>query len=108
MAPVTTVHSKQIPHLSLIRTLNCPIRSLPSCVYSRTNCMSTLKDEIGSLSVAEKCDLLDLLWESIEAEPLVLTDEQRVEIDDRIAKYLRNPSDVIPWEDIKGRLFAKQ
>ncbi|HEY4087663.1 MAG TPA: hypothetical protein VGM43_17105 [Bryobacteraceae bacterium] len=30
--------------------------------------MSNLQQEIGALSQAEKMDLLDVLWESIEAE----------------------------------------
>jgi putative addiction module component (TIGR02574 family) len=37
-----------------------------------------------------------------------LTDEQRAELDYRVARYQNNPSDVIPWEQVKAGLFKKQ
>ena len=52
-------------------------------------------------------DLLDVLWESLEAEVPALTDEQRAELDYRVAGYEENPSDVIPWEDVRANLFKK-
>ncbi|HZL56351.1 MAG TPA: addiction module protein [Bryobacteraceae bacterium] len=70
--------------------------------------MSNLHNEIGSLSAAEKFELLDVLWESLEADVPALTDEQRAELDHRLAMYARNPSDVIPWEQVGAGLFKKQ
>jgi len=60
--------------------------------------MSDLRTQIENLSAAEKAELLDAVWESLEAEALSLTDEQRAELDYRIARHEQNPSDVIPWE----------
>ncbi len=78
--------------------------------YSRdkSDCMSILQDEIGSLSAAEKFELLDVLWESLEADVPALTDEQRAELDLRVARYAQNSSDVIPWEQVRAGLFKKQ
>jgi putative addiction module component (TIGR02574 family) len=70
--------------------------------------MSNLHNEIGSLSAAEKLELLDVLWESLEAETLALTDEQRAELDYRAAKYEQNPSDVMSWEQVRADLFKKR
>ena len=70
--------------------------------------MSNIQSEIGSLSVAEKFELLDVLWESLEAEVPALTDVHRAEFDYRVARYEQNPSDVIPWEDVRANLFKKQ
>jgi putative addiction module component (TIGR02574 family) len=70
--------------------------------------MSNLQNEIGSLSAAEKFELLDVLWESLEADSPALTDAQRAELDYRVAKYEQNPSDVIPWEQVRAGLFNKQ
>jgi putative addiction module component (TIGR02574 family) len=70
--------------------------------------MSNLQNEIGSLSTAEKFELLDVLWESLEADPPALTDEQRLELDSRVAKYLKNPADVISWKQVRAGLFKKQ
>jgi|HubBroStandDraft_6_1064221.scaffolds.fasta_scaffold242603_4 hypothetical protein len=48
--------------------------------------MSNLRNEIGNLSAAEKFDLLDALWESLEADELSLTDAQRDELDYRMGQ----------------------
>jgi putative addiction module component (TIGR02574 family) len=70
--------------------------------------VSNLQNEIGNLSRAEKFELLDALWESLESDPPALTDEQRTELDCRVAMYRRNPSDVIPWEQVRASLFKQQ
>ena len=70
--------------------------------------MSNLQNEIGSLSAAEKFELLDVLWESLEADAPGLTDEQRAELDYRVAQYEQSPSDVISWEQVRASLFKKQ
>ena len=69
--------------------------------------MSDLRNQISSLSAMEKAELLDAVWESLEADAISLTDAQRAELDDRIARNERNPSDVIPWERVKDGLFHK-
>lgn len=78
--------------------------------------MSYVRNQIESLSAAEKAELLDTVWESLEADALSLTEAQRAELDDRIARHEQNPSDVIPWNksgracstgrDAPGRLTA--
>jgi putative addiction module component (TIGR02574 family) len=70
--------------------------------------MSNLRNEIGNLSAAEKFDLLDTLWESLEADEVSLTDAQRSELDYRLGQYERNPDEVIPWEQVKAGLFKTQ
>jgi putative addiction module component (TIGR02574 family) len=69
--------------------------------------MSDLRSQINSLSAAEKADLLDTLWESLEGDSGSLTDAQRAELDHRIARHEKNPSDVIPWQQVRAGLFAK-
>jgi putative addiction module component (TIGR02574 family) len=69
--------------------------------------MSDLRSQINSLSAAEKADLLDTVWESLEADSASLTDAQRAELDHRIARHEQNPSDVIPWQQVKAGLFNK-
>lgn len=67
--------------------------------------MTDLRNQIGNLSRAEKSELLDALWESIGADTLPLTDTQRGELARRIAQYEQDPSDVIPWEQLRADLF---
>ena len=69
--------------------------------------MSDFRNEINSLSAAEKAELLDAVWESLEADAASLTDAQRAELDYRIARHEQNPSDVIPWEKVRANLLKK-
>jgi len=69
--------------------------------------MSDLRSQINSLSAAEKAELLDTVWESLEADSASLTDAQRAELDYRIARHEQNPTDVIPWQQVKAGLFKK-
>ncbi len=69
--------------------------------------MSALREQIANLTSAEKAELLDEVWESLEADALTLTDAQRAELDSRIVRLEKNPSDVIPWENVRSDLFKK-
>lgn len=69
--------------------------------------MADLRSQIDQLSASEKAELLDAVWESLEADSLSLTDTQRAELDVRIERHQRNPSDVIPWKQVKAGLFKK-
>ena len=69
--------------------------------------MSDWRNQINSLSAAEKAELLDTVWESLEADAASLTDAQRVELDYRIARHEQNPSDVVPWQQVRAGLFRK-
>ncbi len=64
--------------------------------------MSDLRSQINGLSPAEKAELLDVVWESLEADSASLTDAQRAELDYRIARHEQNPSDVIPVAASQG------
>ena len=69
--------------------------------------MSNLRNQIESLSTTEKVELLDAVWESLDADALSLTEAQSAELDSRIARHEQNPSDVIPWEQVRAGLFKK-
>jgi putative addiction module component (TIGR02574 family) len=69
--------------------------------------MNDLRQQINSLSAAEKAELLDTVWESLEADSASLTDAQRAELDHHISRHERNPSDVIPWQQVRAGLFKK-
>lgn len=74
---------------------------------------SLLLDELMQLSPADRRDIAETLWESVDpndpalADDLApLTEEQMREIDRRIAEHERNPGSAIPWEEVKARLQA--
>lgn len=66
-------------------------------------------DAILKLPVAERLDLVEAIWDSLADSPeaetaLALTDEQRAELDRRLAEHLQDPSSAIPWEEVRRRL----
>jgi putative addiction module component (TIGR02574 family) len=69
--------------------------------------LGLLRNQINGLSAAEKAELLDVVWERLEADALSLTEAQRAELDHRIARHEQNPSDVIPWEKVRAGLFKE-
>lgn len=70
--------------------------------------MTNLPSEISILSVAEKFELLDALWEDLAAQaPAALSEEQTAELDRRVARYEQDPDAVIPWEQVRAGLFEK-
>ena len=69
--------------------------------------MSDLRNQINSLSAREKAELLDTVWESVEADAISLTDAQPTELDYRIEGHEQNPSDVVPWQQVRADLFKK-
>jgi putative addiction module component (TIGR02574 family) len=83
--------------------LRLPERQNNARVYQ----MNDLRNQIESLSPTEKAELLDVVWESLEADAASLSVEQRAELDLRITRHEQNPSDVIPWENVRAGLFKK-
>ena len=69
--------------------------------------MSNLRHQTDNLSAAENAELLDEEWESLEADAVSLTDAERAEPHHRIARREQNPSDVVPWEQVKPGPFQK-
>ena len=62
--------------------------------------------ELKKFSVAEKILIVEELWESIAAdqEKVKLTDEQRDELDKRVADYHLSPDEGRSWRDVKNRI----
>ena len=69
--------------------------------------MIDLRQQIENLSASEKAELLDAVWESLEADAQSLTDAQLAELDHRIERHEQNPSDVISREQVRASLFKK-
>jgi putative addiction module component (TIGR02574 family) len=58
------------------------------------------------MSVPERLQLVDEIWESIadDAASLPLTEAQRTDLDDRLREYEQNPSATEPWNRVRGEL----
>ena len=58
--------------------------------------------DILKLSVEERLRLVELIWESLAANPstLPLSDAHRAVLDERVAEHDRNPDDVVTREEV--------
>ncbi|MBD2250307.1 addiction module protein [Nostoc parmelioides] len=65
-----------------------------------------LKIDISQLSVAERIQLAEDLWDSIsgQAEEVPVSEVQQQELDRRLASYQQNPANGSSWEEVKKRL----
>lgn len=68
--------------------------------------MSTQFEDILQLSVSERIQLAEDIWDSIAANPesLALTDAERQELDRRLESYARNPDEGVSWDDLKKQV----
>jgi putative addiction module component (TIGR02574 family) len=62
---------------------------------------------ILKLSVEEKVNAIEAIWNSIEEDSLPVTDEELTIARERYEEYLKNPGDTISWEKAKKRLMDK-
>jgi putative addiction module component (TIGR02574 family) len=68
--------------------------------------MSTQLADILQMSVAERIQLAEDIWDSIAAVPeaLPLTDTERMELSRRLELHARNPDEGIPWDELKEKV----
>ena len=72
--------------------------------------MGTLDVEIAKLSVAERIQLVEDLWDGIAIEApdsVVLTPEQHSEIERRLRAHDADPASAISWESVRAELFKR-
>jgi putative addiction module component (TIGR02574 family) len=71
--------------------------------------MATLPlSEILKLSVAERIQLAQDIWDSVAADPEALppSNQQTEELDRRLADLEQNPGAGSAWKDVRGRLLG--
>ena len=68
--------------------------------------MSTQLSDILQLTVAERIQLAEDIWDSVAAFPeaLPLTDAQKEELDRRLQAYAESPNEGVSWEELKDGL----
>ena len=66
--------------------------------------------EILELSVAEKIQIVEDIWDSIVQSPecLSLSDAEKKELDKRLENYRQNPDDGIEWETLKKNILESK
>jgi len=68
--------------------------------------MSAELKDILEMSVAERIQLVEDIWDSIAAVPesLSLTEDERQELDRRLEAYAQNPDEGISWGELKEKI----
>lgn len=68
--------------------------------------MSTVRKEIRSLSVEDRLQLLEEIWDSLTATPeaIPVPDAQRKELARRRRVHARNPSAAKSWVEVRAKL----
>jgi putative addiction module component (TIGR02574 family) len=68
--------------------------------------MSTQLTDILQMTIAERIQLAEDIWDSIAAVPeaLPLTDAERQELNHRLELHQQNPDEGIPWDELKEKV----
>jgi putative addiction module component (TIGR02574 family) len=65
---------------------------------------NALLERIRNLEPADRRELICVVWDSLSATDLPLTDGERDLLDARLADMESNPNDQSSWADVKKRL----
>lgn len=71
--------------------------------------ISTVSNQCMTLSVADRIELVQAIWDSIpieSPEAMTLSASQIAELDRRVAEHRANPASAIPWQQVRAKLFA--
>jgi putative addiction module component (TIGR02574 family) len=70
---------------------------------------SNLTQELLKLSVAERIQLAEDLWDSVAYDPeqVPITEAQTAEIDRRLARFAQDAPTLSSWEEVKTRLVRE-
>lgn len=71
---------------------------------------SSLLDEIRKLSLAERIQLVEDVWDSIvtAGEECPIPESHRAELARRREEHRQSPEDVVPWEEVRRQLWAEE
>ena len=69
-----------------------------------------LRDQVMQLPPEERLELAHDLLESVPdaGDDFELTDEQKTEIEQRIAEHERDPGSAIPYEEVRDWLWSRR
>lgn len=65
--------------------------------------------EILELSVAERIQLVEDLWDSVAADPesISVTDSQKQEVRRRLEEHRADPESATPWDEVRKELYER-
>ncbi len=72
--------------------------------------MKIRREDILRLSIPERIQLVEDIWDSIaeDARELPLTDAQRADLERRLDDHAKNPSDTLTWNEVREGLEREE
>jgi putative addiction module component (TIGR02574 family) len=70
--------------------------------------MTELAPELARLSPRERLDLIESLWDSLDENDVPVTDDQRAELDRRIAGFDQDVAEGTPWDQLRDELRQRR
>lgn len=70
----------------------------------------SMRESILSLSISERIQLVEDIWDSIEKVPesVHLSAEQKMELDKRLVDYNGDPDRGSPWDVVRERIKRRK
>lgn len=70
---------------------------------------TTLLEQARKLSVDERLELLEALWDDLtrRSEVPLPSEAQLAELERRLAEHEANPDDVVPWSEVQADVRAR-
>ena len=65
---------------------------------------ATLISQVKTLSVAERIELIGVVWETLSPEEIPVSEAEQVLLDARLSDLEQNPEDQSPWSEVQARL----
>lgn len=65
---------------------------------------ASLISKVNSLSVAERLELIGVVWESFSSIDVPVSDEDKALLDARLSDIEKSPEDESPWSEVQARL----
>ena len=60
--------------------------------------------EINTMSISERINLVEAIWDSIAKDQIQLTDAQKAELDRRLDRIDNGETVFSTWDEVKARL----
>lgn len=65
-----------------------------------------IQQEAMLLPPEERQELAEVLWQSLEGQPVPLPEWQRLLLDERLAALDEQPDEGSSWQDVEARVWA--
>ncbi len=93
-----------------VRAIRTEVSLAASEREAQNAAMSTVRKEIRALSVTDRLQLLEEIWDSLAETPeaVPVTDAQRKELARRRRAHARNPSATKSWAEVLARLRRRK